>query len=257
MLYVGTSGWQYRHWRARFYPAKLPAREWLDHYARWFATVEINNTFYRLPPRETFASWAQRFPSDMVIAAKVSRYLTHIKRLQEPEEPVERFLTRAAPLGARLGVVLLQLPPNLGVEVKRLDATLAAFGGKVRVAVEPRHGSWFVDEVRDVLERHEAALCLADRGSRIVTPAWRTASFGYVRFHFGRGQPRSCYGRAALARWVDRVADLYGPHADVYTYFNNDGMGCAVRDAVVFAQLARARGLHPTRTPALDQAPVG
>ncbi len=257
MLYVGTSGWQYRDWRARFYPANLPAREWLDHYARAFATVEINNTFYRLPPRETFVTWARRFPPDVVIAAKMSRYLTHVKRLQDPEEPVERFLAHAAPLRERLGVVLLQLPPNLTVEAKRLDATLAAFGGRVRVAVEPRHDSWWVDEVREVLERHDAALCLADRGSRIVTPAWRTASFGYVRFHFGRAHPPPCYGRAALAHWADRVAERFGEHDDVYAYFNNDTRGCAVRDAVVFARLARTRGLHPTRTPALDQAPVG
>jgi uncharacterized protein YecE (DUF72 family) len=257
MLYVGTSGWQYRHWRSRFYPKGMPAREWLDRYTRCFATVEINNTFYRLPPRETFETWARRFPPDVAIAAKVSRYLTHIKRLQDPEEPVERFLTHAAPLGERLAVVLLQLPPNLPVDVKRLDATLAAFAGKVRVAVEARHGSWFVDGVREVLEHHDAALCLADRGSRIITPSWRTASFGYVRFHFGRAQPHSCYGQGALARWVERIGDLYGTRDDVYVYFNNDGMGCAVRDAVVFARLARARGLHATRTPTLDQAPVG
>jgi uncharacterized protein YecE (DUF72 family) len=257
MLHVGTSGWQYRHWRGRFYPRGLPARAELDHYTHAFATVEINNTFYRLPPRETFVTWAQRFPADVVIAAKMSRYLTHVKRLQEPDEPVERFLTHAAPLGDRLGVVLLQLPPTLRVEAERLDATLAAIGQRVRVAVEPRHESWFVDDVRAVLERHDAALCLADRGSRLITPAWRTASFGYVRFHFGRAQPWSCYGRAALARWVDRIAELYGERRDVYAYFNNDMEGCAVRDAVVFARLARARGLHPSRTPALDQAPVG
>ncbi|MDQ1519031.1 MAG: hypothetical protein QOI55_104 [Actinomycetota bacterium] len=257
MLYIGTSGWQYRHWRGRFYPSGVPARAWLDYYIERFATVEINNTFYRLPPRETFELWAKRFPADYVIAAKVSRYLTHIKRLREPEEPVQRFLEHAEPLGPRLGPVLVQLPPNLPAEAERLDATLTAFGPGRRIAVEPRHESWFVDDVRSVLERHNAALCLADRGSRLITPAWRTADWGYVRFHFGRAQPRSCYGRASLVRWVDRVCDLWGDHEDVFAYFNNDGEGCAVRDAVVFARLAAARGLHPTRTPQLDEAPVG
>jgi uncharacterized protein YecE (DUF72 family) len=257
VLYVGTSGWQYKHWRGRFYPRQLAQRDWLEHYAQRFQTVEINNTFYRLPSRETFASWARRFPADEVLAIKASRYLTHIKRLKEPQEPVDRLLTHAEPLGACLAVVLVQLPPNLPVEVERLDDVLAAFAGRVRVVVEPRHPTWFVADVRAVLERHDAALCLADRGSRPITPEWRTAGFGYVRFHFGRAQPRSCYGRDALARWADRIADQYGPDDDVYAYFNNDGEGCAVRDAAVFAELAAERGLVPTRVPVLDEAPVG
>jgi uncharacterized protein YecE (DUF72 family) len=257
LLYVGTSGWQYRHWRARFYPQGCPQKAWLDYYAQRFATVEINNTFYRLPPRETFEGWAKRFPPDEIIAVKASRYLTHIKRLREPEEPVKRLLEHAQPLGERLGPVLVQLPPNLTVEVDRLDATLGAFPRAVRVAVEPRHESWFVDEVRAVLQRHNAALCLADRGSRMITPAWRTADWGYVRFHFGRAQPWGCYGRDALARWVERVCDLWQPDDDVFVYFNNDMEGCALRDAVVFARLAERRGLHPTRTPDLADTPVG
>jgi uncharacterized protein YecE (DUF72 family) len=257
LLYLGTSGWQYRHWRGRFYPLKLPQRAWLDYYAQRFATVEINNTFYRLPPRETFESWAKRFPPDFVIAAKASRYLTHIRRLRDPEEPVHRLLEHAQPLGACLGAVLVQLPPNLTVEVDRLDATLTAFPLTVRVAVEPRHPTWFVDEVRAVLERHNAALCLADRGSRMITPAWRTADWAYVRLHFGRAQPWGCYGRAALERWADRIGELWTADDDVFVYFNNDMEGCAVRDAVVFARIAAARGLHPTRTPDLSEAPVG
>lgn len=260
MLHVGTSGWQYRHWRGRFYPEKLPAREWLDHYAQRFATVEINNTFYRLPPRETFEGWAKRFPSDFAIAMKASRYLTHIKRLREPEEPVQRLLDNAAPLGARLGPVLVQLPPNLEAEPGRLDETLHAFGQRapqVRVAVEPRHPTWWTDETRAVLERHGAALCLADRGSHPITPIWRTATWGYVRFHFGRAHPWGCYGRSALSTWVERICECWGPDDDVYVYFNNDMEGCAIRDAVVFAHLAESHGLHPTRTPVLAEAPVG
>jgi uncharacterized protein YecE (DUF72 family) len=257
VLYVGTSGWQYRHWRGRFYPRELPARAWLEHYAERFSTVEINNTFYRLPPRETFETWARRFPRDFTVVIKASRYLTHVKRLREPAEPVERMLAHAAPLGARLGPLLVQLPPDLRAEPARLDETLAAFPPPVRVAVEPRHDSWWTDDVRAVLERHGAALCLADRGSRLVTPSWRTASWGYVRFHFGRAQPHGCYGRAALERWVERLCETYGPDDDVFVFFNNDMEGCAIRDAVVFARLAAAHGLHPTRTPDLAEAPVG
>ncbi len=252
MLYVGTSGWQYRHWRDRFYPKAVPQRAWLEYYAERFATVEINNTFYRLPPRTTFEQWAERFPADFVVAMKASRYLTHVKRLQEPEEPVHRMLEHAAPLGDRLGPVLLQLPPNLTFEPERLRATLAAFPSHVRVAVEPRHSSWFDDEaaLRDVLEARGAALCIADRASRLLAPLWRTADWGYVRFHAGLAHPPGCYGRAALLHWVERIDATWGTRADVFAYFNNDMHGCAVRDAVMFGNLAGRHGLHPSRVPA-------
>lgn len=138
MILVGTSGWQYRDWRGRFYPEGLPQRLWLEHFSAGFATVEVNNAFYRLPERDTFAAWRARTPDDFCVAVKMSRYLTHIKRLRDPAEPVARFLGRATALGDRLGPVLLQLPPNLPANVDALDATLRLFPADVRVAVEPR-----------------------------------------------------------------------------------------------------------------------
>lgn len=255
VLRIGTSGWQYRDWRGRFYPPQLAAARWLEHYAARFATVEVNNTFYRLPKPETFAEWAARVPDDFVYSIKASAYLTHYTRLRAPAEPVARLLRHADPLGARLAVVLLQLPPDMQAEPARLDATLRAFGRRrVRVAVEPRHASWWCDEVRAVLEKHGAALCLADRGSRPVTPLWRTAGWCYVRFHFGRSQPESGYGTRALRSWVARLRDLYGTAIDGYVYFNNDAYGCAVRDAVVFARAAARAGHTVTRVP--DRAEV-
>lgn len=257
MLRVGTSGWQYPHWRGRFYPQRLPTRAWLEHYAARFATVEVNNTFYRLPAPGTFTDWARRVPADFELTIKASRFLTHFRRLREPEEPVERLLKHAAPLQSHVAVVLLQLPPDMTAEPTRLDATLRVFADRVRVAVEPRHRSWWCDEVREVLSAHRAALCLADRGSRLVTPEWRTASWCYVRMHFGRSRPVSCYGTRALSSWVARLRAMHGDAADGYVYFNNDGNGCAVRDAVAFARLARAAGLTPTRVPQAHEAPVG
>jgi uncharacterized protein YecE (DUF72 family) len=258
VLRVGTSGWQYRDWRGRFYPKGVAAARWLEHYAARFATVEVNNTFYRLPPPTTFAQWATRVPHDFTVAVKASRYLTHYKRLREPEEPVGRLLEHARALGNHLGPVLLQLPPDLRVALDDLDATLRAFGRSVRVAVEPRHASWFTRELADVLGAHDAALCLVDRGSRPITPLWRTADWVYVRFHAGNATPRPCYGDTALASWVQRVHDLWpgsdGP--DGYVYFNNDTYGCAVRDAVVWARLAATAGMPVTRTPDLKEAPV-
>lgn len=247
-LYVGTSGWQYRDWRGRFYPPTLPQKAWLEHYAARFDTVEVNNSFYRLPPPEVFADWAARTPDGFVVVAKASRYLTHLKRLREPAEPVLRFMASAIRLGPKLGPVLLQLPPRFPAEPGRLDETLAAFPAGVRVAVEPRDPSWWTDEVRGVLERRDAALCWADRDERAVTPYWRTAGWGYVRFHEGRHPVRPGYREPALREWAERIAAAYGD-APVFAYFNNDPGGAAVRDAVTFAALARAAGLSPTRVP--------
>jgi uncharacterized protein YecE (DUF72 family) len=248
MLHVGTSGWQYRDWRGAFYPKGLAQARWLPHYAERFATVELNNSFYRLPERATFERWREQTPDDFVVAVKMSRFLTHLRRLREPAEPVERFLERARGLGGRLGPVLLQLPPRFRVDADRLAGALDRFPKDARVAVEPRDDSWFDDRVRGVLEERGAALCLADSPRR-RTPAWRTAPWGFVRFHEGRASPHPCYGERALATWAERIASLWDADADVYCYFNNDTHACAVRDAVAFARLARRAGLRPTRVP--------
>ncbi|MGW8950329.1 DUF72 domain-containing protein [Streptomyces sp. NPDC055709] len=250
-LLVGTSGWQYKDWRGVLYPPRQPQRLWLEEYAHGFATVENNNAFYRLPTREVFASWRERTPDGFVMAVKASRYLTHLKRLHDPEEPVGRLMDRAEGLGGRLGPVLLQLPPNFHEDTAALDACLRCFPGRVRVAVELRHPSWWdaERELRSVLERHGSALCWADRGSRPVAPLWRTAPWGYVRFHGGLAQPPPRYGRQALTSWVGRIAEAWPDEADVHVYFNNDVGGAAVVDAVAFARAAATAGRTVTRTP--------
>ena len=252
---IGASGWQYRDWRGPFYPQGLAQARWLEHYSAQFRTVEVNNTFYRLPPPSTFAAWGRRTPDDFVVTVKASRYLTHVKRLREPEEPVRRLMDGAAQLGAKLGPILVQLPPDLPARLAELDRTLGCFPPGVRVAVEPRHPTWFTDELRALLERRGAALALADRLSRPVTPLWRTADWGYLRLHEGRGPRRPCYGRAALRSWAQRLVELWPAGADVFVYFNNDPRGCAVHDARLFAAEVGAAGGVPTRVPLLPIRP--
>ena len=246
-VFVGTSGWQYRHWRGLFYPEGLRQADWLDYYAARFQTVEVNNTFYRLPERATFARWAERTPADFVMGVKFSRYLTHYKRLRDPREPVRRFCDRACALGSKLGPVLLQLPPDLAVDTERLHQTLIEFPSGARVAVEPRHPSWFVDEVRAVLATHRTALCWADRAERLLTPVWRTAGWAFIRFHQGLTEPGPCYAPSTLLARARLIAEE--PAQDAYVFFNNDPQGCAPRDAWRFAVACRELGLQVTRVP--------
>ncbi len=246
-VHIGLSGWQYKHWRERFYPKGVAQRRWLEFYAERFHTVESNNAFYMLPKPETFRAWAERTPEDFVMAVKANRYLTHIRRLKESAEPVERFMQNATKLGSKLGPVLLQLPPNLKIDLDHLDETLGNFGGRVPIAVEFRHDTWFTEETRSLLEQHRAALCLADRGSRPVTALWRTTDWSYLRFHEGLAHPHPCYGRQALRTWAGRLAEQWRPDEDVWVYFNNDPRGCALRDARTFAGDVEAVGLRATR----------
>jgi uncharacterized protein YecE (DUF72 family) len=239
-LHVGTSGWDYPHWYPSFYSRETDDR--LAFYAEHFSTVELNGTFYRLPEERTFRSWASRTPDNFTFAVKASRYLTHIRRLRQPKRPVRRLLTRVRGLGDKAGPLLLQLPPRFTPDCGRLDDVLTALSGQT-VAVEFRDERWYRDDVRALLERHQAALCLADRGSRLITPVWRTADWGYIRFHEGRGRPAGAYGRTALAARARLLASMFEPDLDVWVYFNNDGNACAIRDALAFTREAERYGL--------------
>jgi uncharacterized protein YecE (DUF72 family) len=249
-VWIGTSGWQYDDWRGPVYPPALAQRRWLESYAARFATVESNNAFYRLPERKTFEDWAERTPDDFRMAVKVSRYLTHIKRLRAPAEPVDRFVGRVRGLGPKLGPALLQLPPQLRRDDARLARTLDRFPGEIRVAVEFRHPSWFCDEIRRLLEDRGAALCLADRRG-VLGEVWRTTDWTFLRFHQGRGTPPPAYGRAALAAWARRLSELWSADEDCWVYFNNDTHAAAPRDAARFARQVARVGLKPSRTPSV------
>jgi len=197
---VGCSGWNYASWRGTFYPKGMPPAQWLEHYTSIFDTVEINNTFYRLPEEATFASWRARTPPGFLIAVKASRFLTHIKRLRDPGEPTDRLFSRAMALGPRLGPVLYQLPGNFKIDLPRLEAFLAQLPRRPRRGTTPplthvmefRHPSWYVDETYALLTRMRVALCLHDKaGSELDTAAVGGAL--YVRFHGTSGHYRGSY----------------------------------------------------------------
>lgn len=245
-VHVGTSGWQYRDWRGPVYGG-LPQARWLESYADRFSTVESNNAFYRLPERRVFEAWAERTPDDFRMAVKASRYLTHVRRLREPREAVERLVDRASGLGPKLGPVLLQLPPRFRADAGRLDETLSAFPRGWQLAVEVRDPSWDHPAIRAVLEARGAALCLADRRGPLE-PRWRTAGWTYLRFHEGRAAPRPCYGRVALETWARRLLEGWGPGAEAWVYFNNDPRACAPADALLFAAICRRLGMDVART---------
>ena len=245
---IGTSGWQYASWKLPYY-GRTPQRQWYEKVLGDFQTVELNVSFYRLPKLETFQGWQRRAPQDAVVTVKASRYLTHIKRLKDPAPSVALLMERAVGLGNRLGPVLVQLPPDLRADADALAATLDAFPAGQRVAVEPRHVSWWSDEVRDVLTTRDAALVWADRLSRPMGPLWRTAGWGYLRMHEGRSDPWPFYGRAALATWASRLRETYGEDPDCYVYFNNDPRCAAIDNAITFGQACDRLGIPRTRTP--------
>lgn len=237
-LRIGTSGWNYKHWRGIFYPRDLPPSGWLSFYARHFDTVEINYSFYRLPTRENFVAWAEDAPAGFLFAVKGNRFITHLKRLREPEEPIGRFFERADALGPTLGPLLWQLPPQFHRDVERLTAFLAVLPGTYRHAFEFRHDSWFVQPVYDALTAHDAALCLADRGGG-TSPLEITAGWAYVRFHGGLDDGWA-YTDEQLRTWAERIAGYRARGLPVYAYFNNDPHGHAINDCRRLARLLDA-----------------
>ena len=237
---VGCSGWQYKHWRGEFYPQDVPTTRWFEHYAARFDTVEINNTFYRLPEEETFARWAQRAPMRFLFAIKASRFLTHMKKLKDPEEPLERLFSRMRPLGRHLGPVLYQLPPGWKLDMARLEHFLQALPKGVRHVLEFREPSWYADDVSALLERYRVARCLHDmKGS--ATGMECVGPFVYVRFHGAGGTYTGAYSEDRLERWADWLHEQRRGGREVYAYFNNDVGGHAPRDAVTLRRLLEAR----------------
>jgi len=233
-LRIGCSGWNYAHWRnGVFYPPRCPQRNWLRFYARQFGTVELNTTFYRLPQRSSVERWVDETPNGFTFAVKVSRYLTHVKRLSDLPEHLALLYDRIDPLlhSPKLGPLLWQLPPTFRLDVDRLATALEQLPRGQRHAFEFRHPSWFCDETYVLLREHGVALVIADRPQVNEFQTHElTADFTFVRFHSGTRGRNGNYSHAELQEWRDRL-EGWAREGDVYAYFNNDWEGYAIENA--------------------------
>lgn len=233
---IGTSGWSYPHWRGRFYQRSLPQADWLSFYAECFSTVELNTTFYRLPNAESVAVWREATPPDFLFAAKVSRYVTHMKRLKDPAETLPRFLERVEELGLKLGPLLVQLPPHWSCNEERLRAFLETAGTKHRFAIELRNESWWTESVQEILRSKGAALCLFHLAG-IWSPKVETTGFVYFRLHGPGDAYCGRYDKATLRRVAGWCREWRARDLDVFGYFDNDEAAYAATNAAELIDL--------------------
>nr|HID12287.1 DUF72 domain-containing protein [Anaerolineae bacterium] len=236
---IGTSGWVYPHWRGVFYPPDLAQSRWYGHYAKVFDTVEINYSFYRLPSEAAFDRWREQAPEGFVYAVKANRYITHVKRLKDTAEPLERFLARARRLGDKLGPILWQLPPHWRANPERLETFVALLPPDLTHAFEFRDPRWFIEPVRRILEQHRLSLCIFHMPG-LPCPTWVTGDVVYLRFHGSGVVYGGRYGREGLQPWATRIRRWLSEGRQVYAYFNNDAFGFAVEDARALRELVES-----------------
>ena len=235
-VYIGTSGWHYRHWRGPFYPEKLPASRMLEFYCRHFDTVELNSTFYRLPVESGLEQWRSGTPDGFCFAAKGSRFLTHMKKLKDPETGLARFFERIERLGPKLGPIVFQLPPFWEVDEERLAGFLAALPAGHRYAFEFRNPTWHVEPVSRLLQQHNAAFCIFEIGG-FASAFPITADFTYVRLHGPGAAYEGSYPPSSIKSWAERIGKWRKQLRAVHVYFDNDQEGYAVHNALALKRL--------------------
>ena len=243
-LRIGTSGWHYKHWVGDFYPQGFAPAKMFPWYSQEFDTVEVNNSFYRLPEEKTFQSWKNLAPPGFIVAVKASRFITHIKRLRDAADSIDLFFSRAKPLGETLGPVLFQLPPRWRVNPERLADFLSILPPRHRYAVEFRDESWCCSQVYDLLRRYGVAYCIHDY-RELSWPVPLTTDFTYVRFHGSGERYGGSYPELYLERWAERLRGWESQLSAAYVYFNNDIGGHAIRNA---RSLRRLLGIPPQKT---------
>ena len=238
-VHIGTSGWHYKHWIGTFYPPDIRPPQMLRWYAERFDTVEINNTFYRLPAATALGSWCRETPPEFCFAVKASRYITHNRKLNDPEGAREKFISLVEKLGRRLGPILFQLPPSWKVNVDRLDQFLTALPRTHRYALEFRNPTWNVAPVYEALRRHNAAYCIYELAG-FQSPIEITADFTYVRLHGPGSKYQGDYSRQILRNWAKRIEAWGRILRHVFVYFDNDQAGCAPKNALELKKMIGA-----------------
>jgi uncharacterized protein YecE (DUF72 family) len=229
---IGTSGFIYKHWRGAYYPEKMAQKDWFGHYSRDFDTVELNNTFYRLPTDSTFEHWRRVAPEGFLFTFKASRYITHIKRLNDPRQTLAKFLAGVRLTADHLGPLLFQLPPRWQADAGRLESFLQALPEDLTKVLEFRDPSWYSEEVKGLLRRYRAVFCIHDHGAA-PAPEWVTGAAVYLRFH-GPGEPAymGSYQSGFLESVAGKMRNWAAAGLAVFAYFNNDWQGHAVRNAM-------------------------
>lgn len=236
--YIGTSGWSYPHWRTVFYPDTLPGSAYLDYYARHFSSVEINHSFYQLPSTTTIEHWCAQVPTQFLFAVKASRFITHMKKLRDPDQTLPPFFQSITPLKHHLGPILFQLPPRWHCNLARLEQFLASLSPDYRYAFEFRDRSWIAAPVLAALRRANAAFCIYDLNG-YQSPAHVTADFVYLRLHGPDGPYQGSYSSQVLHSWADRIANWRGQRHKVFCYFDNDTQGFAVDNALALQAMLK------------------
>jgi uncharacterized protein YecE (DUF72 family) len=239
-IHIGCSGWHYKHWKGPFYPEKLPASKMLDFYSQHLDTVELNTTFYRLPPVKSVENWRESTPKGFIFAAKGSRFITHMKKLKDPETAIGRYFERVDPLGRRLGPVVFQTPPWWEANLERLEAFLDALPRVHRYAFELRHPSWHTPEVYRLLRRSNAAFCTFEIAG-FHSPIETTADWTYVRLHGPGGAYQGSYPAETLQGWAERIRGWERELRGIYVYFDNDQAAYAVENALELKRLTARR----------------
>lgn len=240
---IGTSGWHYKSWKAVFYPAKLGTGQMLEYYSKYFTSAEVNNSFYKLPEASVFENWYRTTPDDFLFSVKMSRYLTHMKKLKDPKSSMDLFFSRAAALKEKLGPVLVQLPPNWRCNLTRLQDFLEVLPRKQKFTIEFRDTSWITPETLRLLKKHHVAFCIYDLGG-YLSPLEVTAPWVYVRLHGPQLKYQGNYPGHDLKAWAERLQDWLRQGLDTYLYFDNDQKGAAIQDAIVLTEILEGSGVR-------------
>ena len=235
-IHIGTSGWNYDHWQGSFYPEDVKSDRWLEYYCQQFGSVEINNTFYQLPEKRSFEKWYDTVPKNFIFTVKGSRYITHMKKLKDPEESLDKFLKKCDLLKDKLGSILFQLPPRWKINTERLADFLKALPDKYRYAFEFRDSSWWHKDTYQLLREHRAAFCIFELAGR-TTPKEITSDLIYIRLHGPEAAYEGSYDNRTLSGWAGALMAWRSKGHDIYFFFDNDQNGYAAKNALALKKM--------------------